>query len=43
MIRSKKINPELIIGKTIPLDMAPLELEKMGQFSDDGITVIDRF
>lgn len=43
MIRSKKINPELIIGKTIPLDMAPLELEKMGQFADDGITVIDRF
>lgn len=43
MITSGKLNPKLMIGKTIPLEEAPKELEKMGEFGAVGITVIDRF
>ncbi len=43
MIASGKLNPAAMIGKTIPLEDAPHELVKMGEFGAVGITVIDRF
>jgi alcohol dehydrogenase len=43
MIVSGKLNPRAMIGKTVPLEDAPNELTKMGQFGSVGITVIDRF
>jgi alcohol dehydrogenase len=43
MIVSGKLNPKAMIGKTVPLEDAPNELAKMGQFGSVGITVIDRF
>ncbi|MCK5277459.1 MAG: zinc-dependent alcohol dehydrogenase family protein [Cyclobacteriaceae bacterium] len=43
MISSGKLNPGLLIGKTIQLEEAPKELKQMDQFDAKGITVIDRF
>jgi alcohol dehydrogenase len=43
MIISGRLNPGAMIGKTIPLEDAPHELAKMGEFGSVGITVIDRF
>jgi len=43
MIVSGKLDPRAMIGKTIPLEDAPGELAKMGQFGAVGITVIARF
>jgi len=43
MIVSGRLNPGALIGKTIPLEDAPHELAKMGEFGAVGITVIDRF
>jgi alcohol dehydrogenase len=43
MITAGKLNPRALIGKTIPLEDAPRELEAMGRFGSVGITVIDRF
>ncbi len=43
MIVSGKLNPAVLVGKTIPLDEAPRELERMSGFGGVGITVIDRF
>jgi alcohol dehydrogenase len=43
MIVSGRLNPQAMIGKTIPLEDAPNALAKMGQFGSVGITVIDRF
>jgi len=43
MITSGKLNPQAMIGKTIPLEDAPNELAKMGQFGFVGITVVERF
>ncbi len=43
LIVSGRLNPRAMIGKTIPLEDAPGELEKMGRFGAVGITVIDRF
>jgi alcohol dehydrogenase len=43
MIVAGKLNPGLIIRKTVPLEDAPKELEGMGQFGTPGIAVIDRF
>ena len=43
MIVSGKLNPKAMMGKTVPLEDAPTELAKMGQFGSVGITVIDRF
>ncbi len=43
MIVSGKLDPQAMIGKTVPLEDAPSELSKMGQFGSVGITVIDRF
>jgi alcohol dehydrogenase len=43
MIVSGTLEPRLIVGKTVPLEEAPAELEKMGHFGVRGIAVIDRF
>ena len=43
MIAQGKLNPKLIIGKTISIDEAPAELEKMGEYASTGITVINDF
>ena len=43
MISSGKLNPGLLIGKTIRLEEAPKELEQMDHFDALGITVIDKF
>ncbi|MEE9270855.1 MAG: zinc-dependent alcohol dehydrogenase family protein [Candidatus Krumholzibacteria bacterium] len=43
MIVSGKLNPSLIIRKTVPLEEAPKELQSMGQFGTAGTAVIDRF
>jgi alcohol dehydrogenase len=43
MITSGKLDPQKIVGKTVPLEEAPSELEGMSTFGAVGITVIDRF
>jgi len=43
MIVSGRLNPRLLIGRTIPLEEAPNALAAMGHFATTGITVIDRF
>ena len=43
MIRSKKLQPEKLIGKTISLEEATAELPKMDNFSGFGVTIIDQF
>lgn len=43
MIADGRLNPRALIGRTIPLEEAPEQLEKMGRFGSVGITVIDRF
>ena len=43
MIVSGRLNPGLIIGKTISLDEAPRALENMDRSGAAGIVVIDRF
>jgi alcohol dehydrogenase len=43
MISSGVLHPKQLVRKTISLEEAGVELEAMGQFSQAGITVIDRF
>ncbi len=43
LIAAGRLDPRAVIGKTIPLEDAPRELEEMGQFGAVGITVINRF
>ncbi len=43
MIRSGRLAPEKLVGKTIGLDEAPAELADMNRFGGTGVTVIDRF
>jgi alcohol dehydrogenase len=43
MILSGKLNPGLLVGKCIPLEEAPGELELMNNFNAVGVTIIDRF
>ena len=43
MIMSGLLDPQRLIGKTVPLEDAPRELEAMSHFGTVGITVIDRF
>jgi alcohol dehydrogenase len=43
LITAGMLNPRALVGKTIPLEEAPNELAKMGEFGAVGITVIDRF
>ncbi|WP_075351474.1 zinc-dependent alcohol dehydrogenase family protein [Algoriphagus marinus] len=43
MITAGKMNPELLIGKSITLEAAVTALMKMNKFQDTGVTLIDRF
>jgi alcohol dehydrogenase len=43
LIVSGKLDPMALVGKTIPLDDAPQEIERMTGFGGVGISVIDRF
>ena len=43
MISSGVLHPKQLVRKTISLEEAGVELEAMGQFSQAGVTVIDRF
>ena len=43
MIKSGKLHPQKLIGKTIRLDEAAEELSNMNNFSGTGITVINEF
>ncbi len=43
MILSGKLKPDQLIGKTVTLQEALKELERMDEFENVGITVIDRF
>jgi alcohol dehydrogenase len=43
MIKSGKLRPEKLIGKTISLDEAPEELADMNSFTGTGVTVINKF
>ena len=43
MLRSGKVAPQKLIGRTISLDEAPAALMRLGQFAGTGITVIDSF
>jgi alcohol dehydrogenase len=43
MILSDTLQPKKLIGKTIGLEQASDELASMGDFAQQGVTVIDRF
>ena len=43
LIRTGKVRPDRLVGKTISLDDAPTELARLGTFSGVGVTVIDAF
>ena len=43
MIRAGELRPELLIGNTIRLEDALVELPGMNDFTGTGVTVIDRF
>jgi alcohol dehydrogenase len=43
LIVAGRLDPKALIGKTIPLEQAPGELTRMGQFGAVGITVINQF
>ena len=43
MIRTGKLEPQRLIGKTVSLEDAVTELVDMNSFSGTGVTVIDRF
>jgi alcohol dehydrogenase len=43
MISSGVLHPKRLVGKTVSLEEAGLELEALGRFGQQGVTVIDRF
>ena len=43
MIKSKKLGPEKLIGKTISLEESIEELVNMNKFTGRGVTVINEF
>jgi alcohol dehydrogenase len=43
MIKSGKLHPEILIGKTISLDESVTELANMNNFTGTGVTVINKF
>jgi alcohol dehydrogenase len=43
MIRSGKLHPEILVGRTINLEQAVQELTRMESFSGVGVTVINEF
>jgi alcohol dehydrogenase len=40
MIKSGRLKPEMLVGKTIPLEEAPEALINMNKFENVGVTVI---
>jgi alcohol dehydrogenase len=43
MIRTGKLRPELLVGKTISLKEGSIALTEMDSFKGTGVTVIDSF
>lgn len=43
MIRTGKLEPRKLIGKTVSLEESVAELANMSQFSGNGVTIINRF
>lgn len=43
MIKTGKLKPELLVGKTISLEEAPNALMEMDKFENVGVTVINKF
>jgi alcohol dehydrogenase len=43
MIKSGKLKPELLVGKTISLDEVPEALMNMDKFENLGVTVANSF
>ncbi len=43
MIKSGKLNPGLLVGKTISLDEMPEALVNMNRFENVGVTVVNKF
>ena len=43
MIKTGKLKPELLVGKTISMDEAPKALKNMNKFENVGVTVINKF
>jgi alcohol dehydrogenase len=43
MIRAGELRPDLLVGRTISLENVLVELPRMNNFTDSGVTVIDRF
>lgn len=43
MIKAGRLRPDKLIGKTISLEEATIELPEMNRFPSTGVTVIDRF
>jgi len=43
MIRTGKLEPQKLIGKTVTLEESVVELADMNSFTGSGVTVIDRF
>jgi alcohol dehydrogenase len=43
MIKSGKLNPGLLVGKTISLDEIPEALVNMNRFENVGVTVVNKF
>ena len=43
LVASGRVDPTRLIGRRIVLEEAPAELERMGRFETQGISVIDRF
>ncbi|MGE4298991.1 MAG: zinc-dependent alcohol dehydrogenase family protein [Desulfovibrionaceae bacterium] len=41
MMQTGKLDPKQLVGKTIPLDEAPIALMDMDNFTSTGITIID--
>ena len=43
MIKTGKLKPELLVGKTISLEEAPETLINMNRFENVGVTVVNKF
>jgi alcohol dehydrogenase len=43
MIEQQKLMPEKLLGKQISLEQSLVELVRMSQFSNAGVTVINQF
>jgi alcohol dehydrogenase len=43
MIKTGKLHPQKLIGKTISLDESAEELSNMNNFAGTGVTVINKF